>query len=152
MPELDDKVHEELTGFCQRGDLYAEQGDGESALVAYEKALNLIPEPRYDYAQSVWVFTGIGDVYFLAGRYEKALDAMVEAVKSADGLENPFIHLRLGQCYFELGLEDKAANELTVAYGTEGAEIFKEDDPKYFEFLKTKITIDPPKKKRWWQF
>ena len=56
-----------------------------------------------------------------------------------EGFGNPFLHLRLGQTEFELGNHDQAANELTRAYGPDGAWIFESEDPKYFEFLKTRI-------------
>jgi hypothetical protein len=64
-----------------------------------------------------------------------------------NGIGNPFIHLRLGQCQFETGNLDSAADELTSAYALEGEELFADDDPKYFEFLKTKNTLDKPMQK-----
>ena len=150
MPVLDDEVQEEISIFCHRGDRLVESGNYARAIQEYEKALSLIPEPRYDYAQSVSVYLVIGNAHFLGGQFEKALNATMEAIKSVDGLENPFLHLRLGQSYYEMGLADNAAQHLTLAYAAEGEEIFMEDDPKYFNFLKTKIDIAPPKKKRWW--
>jgi hypothetical protein len=47
--------------------------------------------------------------------------------------------MRLGQCQFELGNKERAADELARAYMAEGSEIFKEEDPKYFAFLKTRL-------------
>jgi hypothetical protein len=44
---------------------------------------------------------------------------------------------------FGLGNLGRAADELTRAYMGEGAKIFEGEDPKYFEFLKTKIK-EPP--------
>jgi hypothetical protein len=52
---------------------------------------------------------------------------------------NPFLHLRLGQVQFELGDLTRAADELTRAYMGAGEDIFQEQAPKYFEFLKTRI-------------
>jgi hypothetical protein len=55
--------------------------------------------------------------------------------------QNPLIHLRLGQLYHEGGKLEKAADELARAYMGAGGDIFIREDPKYFEFLKTKIII-----------
>jgi hypothetical protein len=55
---------------------------------------------------------------------------------------NPFLHLRLGQCQFELGNLDRAADELARAYMGAGLEIFDSEDAKYFEFLKMRMA--PP--------
>ena len=56
--------------------------------------------------------------------------------------------MRLGQCHFELGELDRAADELMRAYMGAGSDIFKDQDPKYIEFLNTRAKdIDTPKKK-----
>lgn len=59
----------------------------------------------------------------------------------SEGLGNPYIHLRLGQLYYEQENFDKAVDELTRAYMGGGLDIFIEDDPKYLDFLETKIKI-----------
>lgn len=61
------------------------------------------------------------------------------------------MHLRLGQCQLEVDNLRRAENELARAYTIEGKSIFKKEDKKYFEFLKTKIDIQPKKKKKWWK-
>ena len=43
--------------------------------------------------------------------------------------------------YFEQENLAQAADELTRAYMGGGMDIFMEDDPKYLEFLETKIEI-----------
>ena len=57
-------------------------------------------------------------------------------------LGNPFLHLRLGQCQFELGGLDRAADELDRAYMGAGTDIFDDEDDKYFAYVKTRL--DPP--------
>ena len=70
------------------------------------------------------------------------MQAFQKAIASPDGLGNPYIHLKLGECQFEMGNFEKAANELTRAYMSEGPEIFEGEDQKYFEFLSTRIRMD----------
>jgi len=62
-------------------------------------------------------------------------------MRCPDAIGNPFLHLRLGQCQFELGELDRAADELARAYMGAGAKIFEGGD-KYFSFLKTRL--EPP--------
>lgn len=118
--------------------------DNERPQEAFGKlleALDLIPDPKHEYAESTWLYATLGDIYFTAKDYEQGLSAFTDAVFSPEGIGNPFIHLRLGQCHFELGDLDKAAGELIRAYAIEGDEIFAADDPKYLAFLKTKAKL-----------
>lgn len=71
----------------------------------------------------------------------KHLSAFTMPFSVRKGGGNPYIHLRLGQLYFEEGSFDESADELTRAYMGGGLGILLEDDPKYLEFLETKIVI-----------
>ena len=92
------------------------------------------------------------------------------------------VNFNKGLCHFELGEFDHAADSFARAYMLDGDTIFNKHDVKYFEFLKTKIEIEPkvetttetitqneseikvkpeettkaieekPKKKPWWKF
>nr|WP_241763835.1 tetratricopeptide repeat protein [Paenibacillus peoriae] len=73
--------------------------------------------------------------------YDKAFKCFFNAVQCPKGLGNPYIHLRLGQLYYEQENLEKAIDELTRAYMGAGIGIFMEDDPKYLEFLETSIEI-----------
>lgn len=88
--------------------------------------------------------TSIGDIYFLQGKYEEAFDNFEDARNnlSGEGINNPFILLRLGQSAFELEKKELATENLLRAYMLEGKEIFEEDDKKYFEFLKSNVDLD----------
>jgi hypothetical protein len=55
---------------------------------------------------------------------------------------SPFLHLRLGQCQFELGNLERATDELARAYMVAGEEVFEGAD-KYFDFLKTRLKPPP---------
>jgi hypothetical protein len=100
-----------------------------------------VPEPRTESELATWILTAIGDANFLSEDYEAGRDNLSQAMKCPGAIGNPFVHLRLGQCQFELGNKDRAADELTRAYMGGGAEMF-EGEEKYLDFLKTRI--DPP--------
>ena len=152
MKQLDDQLHAEIEKFSQLGDDFAEKKDYSSALAEYWKAFDLIPEPKTDWEATTWLLAAIGDVNFLGNNFQAGIDNLSNAMHCPGGIGNPFLHLRLGQCHFEIGNFDRAADELTRAYALEGEEFFLEDDSKYFEFLKTKINIKKPAKKPWWKF
>lgn len=107
----------------------------------FREALDLVPEPLEEWEASTWLFTSIGDCFYSMGAFDEAIDALANATKCPDALGNPFIHLRLGQCYFEIKNEEKAADELMRAYMGDGAAIFEDEAPKYLEFLKSRANL-----------
>jgi tetratricopeptide (TPR) repeat protein len=151
MKEIDDKTHAEITRLSKSGDDFAENGDYPKALADYWKAFDLIPEPKTDWDAATWVLAAIGDANFLGKDFQAGVDNLSNAMHCPGAIGNPFLHMRLGQCQFEVGNLDRAADELTRAYALQGDEIFEEDDPKYLAFLKTRIETEKPKKKSWWK-
>lgn len=139
--QLSDAVHAEIVTLCNQGDNLVKVGDFELAKQKYISALKLLPENHQEWEAATWIYVAIGDVHFRMGNFEKAFRCFSNAVQCPGGLGNPYIHLRLGQLYYEQGGLDKAADELTRAYMGAGLDIFMEDDPKYLEFLETKIEI-----------
>lgn len=71
--------------------------------------------------------------------YSYALSLLYDCLNIV--LDNETVHLNKGICHFELGEPDHAADSFTRAYMLEGEDVFKGKDPKYFEFLKTRIEI-----------
>jgi len=139
MAELPDDVYDEIQRLCAAGDEHVEAGDHARALESFNAAWRLLPEPKSQWSAATWILVAIGDTKFSMGNFAEARDAFKSAVAAPGGFGNPFIHLRLGQTAFESGATREAANELTRAYGLEGAAIFETEDPKYFEFLTTQI-------------
>lgn len=119
----------------------AEQGDCPGALKHYWSAWDLLPEPQTEWEAATWILAAIGDANFLGNDFEAGRDNLSLAMHCPNAIGNPFLHLRLGQCQFELGNLDRAADELARAYMGAGSDIF-EDAEKYFTFLKTRL--EPP--------
>lgn len=141
MAELKDSIYEEIVSLCETGDALADAGEFADALKKYWEAFDLIPEPKADWEAALWVMGAIGDANFLNEDYVACRDNLSTAMHYPDAVGNPFLHLRLGQSQFELGNLDRAADELTRAYGLAGNEIFDGEDEKYFAFLKTRIEM-----------
>jgi len=140
--EIPEEKYNKILSFCATGDDLSCRGEYSSAIEEYNKAWSLIPEPKYHWHASTWVLAALIDAYFLAGRNDYALDALQYVMTCPDAIGNPFLHLRFGEVLFELGEKDAAANELIRAYAIEGEQIFAGEDPKYFEFLKTRAIIN----------
>lgn len=141
MSMLPDAIHKQVVEFCGQGDHLAEQGNFDAAKQQYIAALRLLPDSPLDWEAATWIYVAIGDVHFRTNHFDKAFKCFYNAVQCPKGLGNPYIHLRLGQLYYEQGNFDKATDELTRAYMGGGLDIFLEDDPKYLEFLETKIKL-----------
>ena len=139
--KLDSLILKNINNLCAVGDELANKRRYMEAKSKYLEALKLIPEPTFGWDTSTWIYSAIGDVNFHAGEYEKCMRSFINAVQCPNGLGNPFIHLRLGQAFFELGDLKKSADELARAYMGGGKDIFLEDDPKYLVFLESKIKI-----------
>lgn len=138
---LPDDLHEQITELCAKGDELMENNDFSAALELFQQAFNLIPEPIEKWESTLFVATAMGDACFFLNDFEHAYEHFRIAAING-GHTNPFICLRRGQCLFELGELDKAAEELARAYILDGREMFDNDNPKYLAFLATRL--DPP--------
>jgi tetratricopeptide (TPR) repeat protein len=145
--ELPDKIYDKVTLLSEEGNSLAEDSKYQAAIAKYNEAMALLPAPVEKWEACTWLSAAIGDAYFLDSKFMEAISPLSKGMKCPDAIGNPFMHLRLGQAYFEIGDMSKAADELTRAYMLEGKGIFKYEDKKYFDFLKTKIK--PPKGEEW---
>lgn len=141
MKQLPEETHSQIKLLCKQGDDLANAQQLELAKEKYLEALKLLPKPQIDWDAATWIYVAIGDVHFRLGNYERCFRCFYNAVQCPNGLGNPFIHLRLGQMYFEQNNKKKTLDELTRAYMGGGAEIFMEDDPKYLEFAQIHIVM-----------
>lgn len=133
---------EEAERLLFEGDNLAADDLHEAALAKFEKAWEVLPEPKADQSAAVSVLGAIADCLFHLGRWEGRRDTVQRAFHCGGDLADPFLRLRIGQALYELGDELEAANWLAPAYLSEGRALFDEDDPKYLEF-RSKL-LPPP--------
>ena len=138
MGGLPDTIHAEIERLCALGDGRAEAERYAEALENYWAAWDLLPEPKTEWEAATWILAAVGDANFLGGDYAAGRDNLANAMHCPGAVGNPFLHLRLGQCQFEVGDLDRAADELLRAYMAAGPEIFEGQDPKYIRFLRTR--------------
>ena len=141
MKELDDEIYNKITELSSKGENQFNKGIYTSALKYYYRALDLVPAPKTEWDAAFWLYTAIGDSYFMQHEFDKSRHAFHDAYNSADGRENPFVNLRLGQCYFELDALQKAEEYLMLAYMLEGKDIFEGEDKKFVTYLKKKYDL-----------
>lgn len=149
MAELVDSVHAEVQRLCAVGDGHAKAGCYADALDSYWSAWDLLPEPKSQWDAATWILAALGDANFLGGDFAGGRDNLTNAMHCPGAIGNSFLHLRLGQCQFELDVLDRAADELMRAYMGAGADIFKGQDPKYMRFLDTRAKHFQGSKKKW---
>jgi tetratricopeptide (TPR) repeat protein len=139
MSEIGDALYEDILVLCQRGDGLADEGRYPEALASYWSAWDLLPEPKTALEAARWILAAIGDANFLAGDFVAGRDNQARAMHCPGAIGNPFLHLRLGQCRFELGELDRAADDLARAILLEGDRIFVDEHPKYLAFIKSRL-------------
>ncbi len=138
MKDLADSVHEEIKRLCAAGDERASARAYHDALALYWRAWDALPEPKTDWQAATWILVAIGDANFRNTDFIAGRDNLSFAMQCPGAIGNAFIHLRLGQCQFEIGQLDRAADEFMRAYMGGGVEIFSDDDQKYLRFLATR--------------
>lgn len=135
--ELSDEIYKKILHLSELGDFYTNMEEWDKALEQYEEALNLVPESKYQWEASTWLYVAIGDVYFYKEQYNEAINHMNEALKCPDGIGNPYINLRMGESYYELGELNNAKRYLVEAYIVDGMDIFKGEPEKYYKLLES---------------
>ncbi|GGI28365.1 tetratricopeptide repeat protein [Pedobacter mendelii] len=154
--ELPDEIYDKITTLSERGDDYAEKEQFTSAINQYNEALDLLPEPKTDWEAATWLYVALGDALFNKQKLNEAMDAYQKALMSPDGTGNPYIWFSIGQVYFEEDNLDKAKSNFMSAYMLDGDEIFKDQNPAYYQLIKeeaekgltsnTHIQTDQPQK------
>ncbi|MDF2516959.1 MAG: hypothetical protein K0R59_2255 [Sphingobacterium sp.] len=141
---MDDQTLDKIDQLSEEGNAYCDEENFPEAIRVWTEALNLVPAPQNVHSESLWLEASIGDAYFLQDDFENALlhfeNAKGNIIENA--YENPFIMLRLGQCYLETANTESAQEYLLRAYMMEGKEIFEEESPNYFNFLADNVELD----------
>ena len=102
MPDLDDVTYERVTSLCEQGDGLAHEQRYDEAIRCYQAAWEWLPEQRHSWNVALWITMVVGDAHFLSSRFADARASFTLAMLLG-GTENPFVHLRLGESFFELG-------------------------------------------------
>lgn len=130
---LDAALDKRVRQLCAEGYRIYDDGDFETALRRFYQAWTLLPKPQTRFETSGWVLTAIGDAYFAKRNFGAGIEALRSALFCPNTVGNPFVHLRLGQCYLEQQLTDDADRHLARALYSGGAELFNKEVPHYLD-------------------
>ncbi|MBO4687136.1 MAG: tetratricopeptide repeat protein [Clostridiales bacterium] len=133
---LKDETYDQIKALCAEGDEFADAGKYEDALVKYNEAMDLLPEPKAYWDAYLWIVVARGDAYFFLKDFEKMLPEFLLAIKCDGGPDNPFVNLRLGEAYFENGDTENARKYLKIAYEQDTTIFDEEEDHKYRDWYK----------------
>jgi tetratricopeptide (TPR) repeat protein len=139
--ELPDELTNAISSWCAKGDALAEARRLKEALIAFNEAWKLIPDPKNDWDAATWVLAAIGDTAYLSGDYANARKALEYGMSCPGAVGNPFMHLRFGQVLYESNEFDRSADELMRSYMGAGLDVFASEDPKYLSFLKSRAQL-----------
>lgn len=131
MSELVAGIREEIQALCAEGYALYDNANYPLALRKFYQAWMLLPKPQTDFSEGGWILTAIGDSYFRSGQYEQGREALASALHCEGMIDNPFIHLRLGQCLLELDIPGIGCTHLGIAYERGGRKLFEKEAPKY---------------------
>ncbi len=128
---MTDTLRNEIRALCAEGYALYDQADYKQALRKFYEAWMQLPKPQPGFVESGWVLSAIGDCYFRSQLYEQGKEALSSALHCEGMIDNPFVHLRLGQCLLELGIKGMACTHLGIAYERGGRKLFDHEAPKY---------------------
>ncbi len=133
------EIYDEIEYFCIIGEKYTRKRRcSHDAIYYYDRALELVPEPKERYKVATLIFTAIGENYYFWDM-DEALNSFKEAYNSVGGQDNPLILLRLGQCYYNLDNMSEAREFLLRAYNMGGEKIFWDEEEFFLELIEDLI-------------
>ena len=117
---LDNETEEIIHALCVEGDKWAAHGDYTKALNVYRNVFDLLPPPPTQWEVTTRVLKAIGDTNFRSDDFIAGRDDLPWRCAVRMRWAIWFLHLRLGQCQYELGNWDRAADELARAIWAAG--------------------------------
>lgn len=133
--KISNSIYNSINSLAKRGDIEFDAANYDIAIIYYKEALDLLPKPISQWKAGDWLYTAIGDAYYMKSEYINSLEYFNKALIEYNEIYNPFIWLRLGECNYEIGYFNKAKRYLSLAKYYGGEELFKDENEKYINFL-----------------
>ncbi|QDU80463.1 hypothetical protein Pla110_21930 [Polystyrenella longa] len=116
------------------GELCFDGEDYEAERLLFQDASKLIPDPKRDHEEATQAIGAIADCFYKLRECAKAQAALNDILLCPGGASNPFIRLRRGQVFHQLGDPEKARTGLTTAFLNGGSEVF-DGETEYLELI-----------------
>lgn len=140
---LDALLVKKIKALCAEGYRLYDLQEFKESLRFFYKAWTAIPKPQTQHTEAGWVLTAIGDCYFRTQQWDQGRESLTSALQCPKMEGNPFIHLRLGQCLYEMERQEVAREHLELAYMNGGSKLFQNEAPKYLVCAMEHITAEP---------
>ena len=134
------EVTDKIRDLCQQGYQSFDSEDHKTAIRHFFSAWTLLPKPQTQWQEAGWVLTALGDAYFAKSDFQNGEQALLSALHCPDAKGNPIIHLRLGQCLYELGNTEAARLQFQHAIDSGGKALFEREDEKYIRAMEASTT------------
>jgi tetratricopeptide (TPR) repeat protein len=141
--ELPPEIAAEVEALSAEGDGAAASGAYGQAVLRYEAALELLPEPKDRWSAAGWLWYLIADARYRGRDFAGALEPISLALLHGDP-GNVLLHLRRGQCLIELGHEADGLDALARAYAGGGRALFEREEPRWLEAIADLAAIPLP--------
>ncbi|WP_322051571.1 tetratricopeptide repeat protein [Paraburkholderia bannensis] len=144
MKELPQNIQDKVEVLSEQGNVLCDESEFSKAIQQWRTAIALLPEPQVDWEAYTWLAASIGDAQYQLEDLEAACQSFFDALDGPEGMQNPFVHYRLGQCQIKLGHVEHGVQSLLKAYMLEGEDIFDEDHEgaSFLKILRDKKLID----------
>jgi hypothetical protein len=143
MGELPPDLAAEVEALIAEGRGAAGDGALAQAALRYEAALELLPEPRGQWAVAAALWSAIADVRWRGRDFAGALEPIALAMHHGEQ-DNAFLHLRRGQCLMELGHGADALDALARAFVGGGRALFAREEPRWLEAIADLAALPRP--------
>ena len=131
MADLDTATTHRIRTLCQEGYDAYDKAAYREALRSFYQAWLTIPKPQSNFEAAGWVLSAIGDSYFRLELFDQAIESLESALHCPKALGNPFIHLRLGQCYLDIGTTDLARKQFQKTKDNGGHALIAQLEKRY---------------------
>lgn len=135
MPALPPDVAAEVEALSDEGEGAAAAGAFAQAVLRYEAALELLPEPRGQWDAASWLWRAVADARYRGRDFAGALEPIALAMHHG-GHDDAILHLRRGQCLLELGQRGDALDALARAYVGGGRALFAREEPRWLDEIR----------------
>ena len=139
LEEMDVELYERMSAFYEEGLSFLERGDAKAAIREFHCAFELLPGEKENWAAAGSILSLVAEAYFGLGEYAESAKAFFRATRCFGVKDDPIFHLRLGQCFVELGEEEEAMRYFKTLRKMDGENLLlSEEDEKYLEFIEAR--------------
>lgn len=136
---LEGEIYNKVKELCGEADKHVLICEFDQAIEKYNQALELFQGDIEEYEESIMIYAAMGDAYCLAGEYKRARNYFYNALDCSNGIANPYILFRLGECLYECDEKYKAQEYFIRTYMMDGLNLFEKGDKKYLDLIKLMI-------------